>query len=421
MWERAGIVAVGDEVLTGETINTNGAWLAQALLQAGSRVAWQLVVPDDEGAIAEAVRRGLQSVPLLVLVGGLGPTPDDRTRAGVAAGLGVTMAVDPDWAAALEQRHGGQGPSRTRSIDAQAMRLAGADLLVNQVGTAPGQLVVVPAGAVALLPGPPAECRSVAVALTARVERATGRRIVRRTWRVYDLTESELSFRLGTLLTAAEGPRTGLYVRPGVVEWRVEVAEGSPEAARLPELVAEAERRAGVPLYGEEPSADAVALVRSLADRGDTVAIAESLTGGMLAAELTAVPGASRVVLEGQVVYTEAAKVRMGVPRSLLLTEGAVSRRVALALADAVRDRSGATWGLGTTGYAGPQGGDPDHPVGTYYVALTGPGVSTVYRRRSRSDREWVRRAAAETGRHLLALALAGQRAPGAEEIESRH
>lgn len=415
MWERVGIVAVGDEVLTGETINTNGAWLAQALLRAGSRVAWQLVVSDDEDAIAEAVRRGLQSVPLVVLVGGLGPTPDDRTRAGVARGLGIEMAVDPEWSAALAQRHGGRGASRARSIDVQALRLAGAELLPNHVGTAPGQLIVGPTGAVALLPGPPAECRSVAAALTARVARATARHIVRHSWRVYDLMESELAFRLGTLLTAADGPRTGLYVRPGVVEWRVEVLEGSPEAARIPELLAEAERRAGVPLFGQEPAADAEALVRELARRGDTVAVAESLTGGMLTAQLTAVPGASRVVLEGQVVYTEAAKVRVGVPPSLLSTEGAVSRHVALALADAVRHRAGATWGLGTTGYAGPQGGDRDHPVGTYYVALTGPGVSEVRERRSRSDREWVRGAAAETGRHLLALALAGRLPPGAE------
>lgn len=420
MWERAGIVAVGDEVLTGETINTNGAWLAQALLQAGSRVAWQLVVADDEAAIAEAVRWGLQSVSLVVLVGGLGPTPDDRTRAGVARGLGLGLAVDPEWAAALEQRHGGQGPSRARSIAAQALRLAGAERLANHVGTAPGQLIVVPTGAVALLPGPPAECRSVARALTARVERATGRRIVRHTWRVYDLTESELAFRLGSLLTAPDGPRTGLYVRPGVVEWRVECEEGSPEAARIPELLAEAERRAGVPLYGQEPAADPVALVRELARRGDTVAVAESLTGGMLAAQLTAVPGASRVVLEGQVVYTEAAKVRAGVPPSLLSTEGAVSRHVALALADAVRHRSRATWGLGTTGFAGPAGGDRDHPVGTYYVALTGPGASVVRERRSRSDREWVRGACAETARHLLALALAGRLPPGADEPERR-
>ena len=415
MWEQAGIVAVGDEVLTGETVNTNGAWLAQELLQAGSRVAWQLVVPDDEQAIADAVRWGLQSVPLVVLVGGLGPTPDDRTRAGVARGLGIGMAVDPEWSAALEARHGGEGASRARSIGAQAMRLDGAELLENHVGTAPGQLIATPRGAVALLPGPPAECRSVAAALTARVERATGRRIVRHSWRVYDLPESELAFRLGSLLTDASGPRTGLYVRPGLVEWRVEVEEGSREAQRLPELLAEAERRAGVPLFGQEPAADATALVRELARRGDTVALAESLTGGMLAAQLTTVPGASRVVLEGQVVYTEAAKVRVGVPVSLLSTEGAVSGHVALALADAVRHRAGATWGLGITGYAGPEGGDRHHPVGTYYVALTGPGVSEVRKRRSWSDREWVRGAAAETARHLLALALAGRLPPGAE------
>lgn len=407
MWERVGIVAVGDEVLTGETINTNGAWLAQQLLQAGSRVAWQLTAPDDEAAIAHAVCTGLQSVPLVVCVGGLGPTPDDRTRAGVARGLGIGLTPDPEWGAAVARRHGGAGASRTQSVAVQSLRLDGAELLENQVGTAPGQLVSRPQGAVALLPGPPAECRSVAEALLARVRRATGRRVVRHTWRVYDLAESELAFRLGDLLTGAAGARTGVYVRPGVVEWRLEAVEGSAEAAAVPAWRAEAERRAGVPLYAEEPSAAAGALVGALAARGDTLAVAESLTGGLLASQLTSVPGASRVVLEGRVVYTEPAKIRLGVPASLLSAHGAVSWHVALAMADAVREVTGATWGLATTGYAGPEGGDRDHPVGTYYVGLAGPGVHDVRRRRSRSDREWVRAAAAETARHLLALALA--------------
>lgn len=409
MWERVGIIAVGDEVLTGETVNTNGAWLAQQLLQAGSRAAWQLTVADDEGAIADAVRTGLRTVPLVVCVGGLGPTPDDCTRAGVAQALGIGLAPDAEWQAAIERRHGGAGASRAQSIAVQSQRLEGAALLENLVGTAPGQLVTRPEGAVALLPGPPAECRSVADALLARVERATGRRVVRHTWRVYDLTESEFAFRLGDLLTGATGLRTGVYVRPGVVEWRVEAVAGGAEAAQIPAWRAEAERRAGVPLYGDEPSAAAAAVVAALAARGDSLAVAESLTGGLLASQLTAVPGASRVVLEGRVVYTEPAKVRLGVPAPLLSAHGAVSGHVALAMADAVRYLAGATWGLATTGYAGPGGGDRDHPVGTYYVGLTGPGVREVLQRRSRSDREWVRAAAAETARHLLARALAAK------------
>lgn len=409
MWERAGIVAVGDEVLTGEVINTNGAWLAAQLMEAGSRPGWQAVVPDDEAAIAEAVRVGLQHVPLLVLVGGLGPTPDDRTRSGVARGLGVSLAPDPEWAARLEARHGGRGASRTASIQAQSQRLAGATRLENQVGTAPGQLVILGEQAVALLPGPPAECRSVAQDLLFHVRARTGRRVVRHTWRVYDLTESELAHRLGDLLTNPDGPRTGLYVRPGVVEWRVEMVDQPDAPARydLDALVREARRRIQVPLYDDAVSSHPGRLLDALAARGETVAVAESLTGGLLSQQLTSPPGASAVVMEGRVVYTEAAKVRLGVPASLIAAKGVVSHEVAVALAEAARAAAGTTWGLGLTGYAGPSGGDAVHPPGTYYVGLAGPGPSIWRQRRSGADRDTVRAAAAETARHMLALALA--------------
>lgn len=407
MWDSVVIAAVGDEVLTGEVINTNGAWLAQALLASGSRVVRQVLVPDDEEAIRDSLLEGWQRADLVVFVGGLGPTPDDRTRDGVAAALGLSMAVDPEVEHKIRIRHSQHAGSEA-SILRQSLVLQTATILPNRVGTAPGQLIVRDDKAVALLPGPPWECRDVAETLLRAVERRTGKRVVRATWRCYELTESEFAHRLGDILTR-DVPRAGVYVRPGVVELRLEAVLGS-EAEAAERLLAEtgdkARERIPVPLYDEAVPIAPARLIETLIARGETLAIAESLTGGVLLAELTAVPGASSVVLEGQVVYTDEAKVRLGVDPALLASEGAVSEAVARALAEAVRRRTGASWGIGLTGYAGPTGGTPTNPVGTYYCAVAGQHGTVVHRRRTRSGREVVRLAAAETARFLLARAL---------------
>ncbi len=401
------IVAVGDEVLTGEVLNTNGAWLGQALLAAGSRVTQQVLVPDDEAAIRDTLLSAWQTADLVVLVGGLGPTPDDRTRDGVAAALGVGMAVDPLLEARIRLRHG-RHPGSEASIRRQSLVLDTATVLPNRVGTAPGQLLLRQDKAVALLPGPPWECRDVAEGFLREVERRTGRRIVRATWRCYGLTESEFAHHLGDLLTSGSF-RAGVYVRPGVVELRLEASLGD-DAAEAMELLsragAEARSRVPVPLYDDQVPIEPARLIDALARRGETVSLAESLTGGLLAAELTDVPGASAVVLDGQVVYTDEAKVRLGIDRHLLAEAGAVSEPVARALAELSRQRSGATWGLGLTGYAGPSGGTTSDPVGTYYCAVAGQNGTVVHRRRTRSGREVVRLAAAETARFLLAREL---------------
>ncbi len=407
MWETSAIVAVGDEVLTGEVLNTNGAFIGQALLAAGSRVTRQILVPDDEQAIRDTLLQAWESVDLVVMVGGLGPTPDDRTRNGVAAALGVEMAVDAELEARVRARHSSH-PGSEDSIRRQSLVLDTAMVLPNNVGTAPGQLLIRQEKAVALLPGPPWECRDVAESLMKEVERRTGRRIVRATWRCYGMAESEFAHHLGDLLTSP-ALRAGVYVRPGVVELRLEAALGD-DAEKTRELLARAgalaRARVPLPLYDDAVPITPKRLIEALALRGETLSLAESLTGGMLAAELTAIAGASSVVLDGQVVYTDEAKVRLGIDPRLLQTAGAVSEPVARSLAELSRLRAGATWGLGLTGYAGPSGGTKSDPVGTYYCAVAGPSGTVVHRRRTRSGREVVRLAAAETARFLLAREL---------------
>lgn len=407
MWERASVIAVGDEVLTGEVVNTNASWLAKALMAAGSRVNTQWVVGDDIGAVERAVRSALEESDLVVTIGGLGPTPDDLTRLGVARALGRDLFQDPVVAASVRARHGTQ-PGYEASIAQQSEMVVGAEVLPNSVGTAPGQLLRAGQQAVAMLPGPPAECRAVAAVLLETIRQTTDRRVVRLTWRSYDLTESEMAHHLRPLLNGLH-PRAGLYTRPGVVELRLEAEARGMESVPTILVRAAAQARASLPapLYGPDVPTDAARLIEQLTTRGETLALAESLTGGMLASQLTAIPGASRVVLEANVVYTNSAKTRIGVSAELLTETGAVSERVAAALAEVARTRADATWGIGLTGFAGPDGGNADDPVGTYYCAVAGPKGTTVRRRRSRSNRDTVRQAACETARFMLALTLA--------------
>jgi nicotinamide-nucleotide amidase len=190
-------------------------------------------------------------------------------------------------------------------------------------------------------------------------------------------------------------------------------AVGSATPPELSAAGALARARVPAPLYDQSLPVSADDLVATLAERRETVALAESLTGGLLATQLTAVPGASQVVLEGQVVYTNDAKARLGLPPDFLCEKGAVSAEVARLLARRIRERAGSTWGVGLTGFAGPGGGTVDNPVGTYYCAVAGPEGVLVRRRQSGAARDVVRRAAAETARFLLAGAISAQ--PGFE------
>jgi nicotinamide-nucleotide amidase len=408
MWERACVIAVGDEVLTGEVLNTNAAELAQNLLYYGSRIVLQLTVGDDREAIVAALDEAARVADLIILVGGLGPTPDDLTREAVAAWAGVPLAVDPTVAEAIRARHG-QTTGREASILQQSQVLTGAEVLPNPVGTAPGQLWVRGGQAVALLPGPPAECRAVAESLWERVARATGRRVVRRTWRCYGLTESEVAHHLRPLLTGWH-PRAGLYTRPGVVELRLEApltADGNGRVL-LERAAGWAQAHLPARLYDDEAvPLRPGPLVAALMARGQSVAAAESLTGGLFTAQLTAVPGASQVVREAVVVYTDDAKRRLGVGVELEVAS-AVSAFVAERLAVLVRERAGADWGVALTGYAGPTGGTAADPVGTYYCAVVGPPGVRVLRRRTRLGRDGVREAACETARFLLGTGIVG-------------
>jgi nicotinamide-nucleotide amidase len=409
-----GLVLVGAELVEGRTRDGNGAWLARRVTEEGARLAPWTVVPDDEDAIAAAIRAAAATAQLVLVSGGLGPTEDDRTRAGLARAAGVGLVEDPGaWAfvlAVLERRGRSVLPAQRR----QALVPEGGRWLANPVGIAPALAVRVGACDVVALPGVPQELEALyesevlprVRALPGR--EATGLEMVL----TVGLPETEVARRLGALATSKE-PSLGWYPHQGEVE--VSVRTHGPDALERARATAQEVRR----LVGDA-ALDAPAGTRTqhavlglLRSRGVTLATAESLTGGLVAQMLTQVPGASDVLRAGFVAYHDDAKRRdLGVPAELLERHGALSAEVAVAMAEGARRRAGTDAALATTGVAGPadvRGPAGRVPAGTFFVAAALEGAPTrVVRHDVPLERTVVQRRAALAALDLLRRLLLG-------------
>lgn len=398
-----GIVAVGNEVLVGEVINTNGAYLASRLSAYGASPTLQMVVGDAREPLLNALKVATTQCDLVITIGGLGPTHDDMTVATVAEFVGSHLIQDVELTQAIRARHSRQ-PGWEASVTKQSMIIEGAQVWPNSAGTAPGQLVTGTFGAIVLLPGPPRELKAVVhESLEPWMREQTGRAVVRDTYTVFDMGESTVAHYLAPLLTG-QHPRTGIYASPGRIDVRFE--DIAPAGARS----TVATRRAAAWARGLLPQkfyrlADkdrAAYLLFALESQHLTVATMESITGGLVADRFISEPGASTTLIGGVIAYTDAIKIQAGVSETLLRDCGAVSREVARAMAEAITRETGADLGIATTGYAGPTGGDQANPIGTYYVAINGPKGLTERHRQAHSNRNGVRLAAVETALTLL-------------------
>ncbi len=360
---RVELLTVGDELLRGDIANGNAVWLARRLTQAGAVVTRGVVVPDELDAIGEALDAALSRADAVIMTGGLGPTSDDLTRDALAAAAGVKLVRDPDVERRLRER------TRERNVPLaeDALRMAdapeGATLLHNPAGTAPGLRITLAGGVVYALPGVPSEMRAITEeSVLPELAGTVTASVVLRTATVW---ESVVSDRLGPI-EAMPGVRLAYYAAPGEVRVRIE-ADGE-------DLLAEADAAArellGSALYGvDEITLDRV-VHGLLAERGATVAVAESLTGGLLGGELTEMAGSSATFVGGVIAYSTPLKhALLGVPEDLLAAHGAVHPDVAAAMATGVRERLGASYGLAVTGVAGPEPQD-GNSVGTVHIAL---------------------------------------------------
>ncbi len=369
---KAALIAVGNEVLFGDTVNTNAAFLAAQLTQSGVEVVRQAVVPDALADVAASIHDALAAADLVVLIGGLGPTVDDLTRQALA--LATDRPLHEDGAALTEIE--GYFRERRRPMPVsnrqQALVPEGGQLLPNQRGTAPGLWLEVDGRVLVALPGPPIELEPMfqeAVLPRLLPRLGGGRRVI---WvRTSGIGESSLQELLGDLLTTAN-PSLLPYAKLGEVHLRILADGKSQEAAdQAAQGLLEAVRsRIAAYIYGLGDLTLEEVILRRLGARAQTVAVAESASGGLVSERLSAVAGASRVFLGGTVVYTAGAKARWaGLDPELLSREGPVSAFTASHLALAVRRELGAGWGVATCGWAGPEA---DGEIGLAYTAVAG-------------------------------------------------
>jgi nicotinamide-nucleotide amidase len=406
---RGAVVAVGSELLLGDVVNSNAAYLGRQLTDAGVEVVTSVAVPDDLDRLVSAVRLCLHEAEVVVLCGGLGPTVDDLTREAVAVACDAPLVRDEGIAAYLEQLLSAYLGEVPEDVYRQADVPAGAEVLPNPAGTAPGLWLEKGGRIVVALPGPPRELQATSAPVWQRLAARSGQHITTRTVLVAGLGESSVAERVERVLVLPEGVALS-YLAGGAL---VRVRFTSIRKELLPPLVAAVEGVLGDHVVGHDgQSLDAV-VHELLAARGETVAVAESLTGGLLAAALTDRAGASETFRGSLVVYaTDLKESLAGVPGPLLAADGAVADGTAAALAAGVRDRLGADWGLGVTGVAGPTEQD-GHPVGTVFVAVAGPDAAEVRRLQLPGDRAQVRAVSVTYALDLLRRQLIGKARPG--------
>ncbi len=396
MIDTAQIIAVGDEVLWGETVNTNAAWMANFLMDFGIRPTSHVVVPDQPRAIGGAVVRALNCVDLIVVMGGLGPTADDRTLDAISAALKRPWGLDEGVRARVSQSHS-RTPGWEESVNRQARVLAGALVWPNARGQAPGQLLDLGHGVVVLLPGPPGEMQGIAQgALSDWLLKHTNGRLHRDTYSVFDLGESQIARHLWPLLEG-EHPKTGIYAQAGRIDIRVQTDDTDAGVVLRERSRAWIRKQLPVPVYVLGQTSREAYLIKWLARHHRSLASMESITGGLFVSSLIAVPGASSAVLGGVVAYTDDMKRHHGVSAEIIEKFGAVSEECAQAMAQAVVEEHGASIGVATTGFAGPDGGTEKDPVGTFYVAAVGDGQTAVKRCYASLDRPAVRQVAVQT------------------------
>jgi len=404
---RAILVNTGTELLLGDVQDAHLVFIAREILPLGLRIEERRTVPDGD-----VIRRTLTELfphcEILFVTGGLGPTTDDITREMVAESLGLKLHQDSQLLAWLQQRLQLRGIKWTPSIARQAEVLAGARVLPNENGSASGFYLKANINAnissphVFVLPGPPRELQPMFTQFAMPILKSIVEvplPVERRSYSIAGVGESLVEKAIGEKVLAIPGIELGYCARPGEVEVRI---IGHPNAIQVADAIIRGEL--GVSMFSDNDATLEEVVVRLLKQRKQTVATAESCTGGLIANRITNVSGASEVFLAGYITYANAAKSDvLNIDPKLIDKHGAVSEPVARAMAEGARNRAAATHGLATTGVAGPTGGSEEKPAGTVYIALASEGSETVVRKLFfPTDRETFKQLAAQTALDLL-------------------
>jgi nicotinamide-nucleotide amidase len=408
------IIAVGSEMLTPFRQDTNSLYLTEKLNELGVTVTFKTIVGDRRRDLVNAIDAALGRVDIVAIMGGLGPTEDDLTREAVAEALSLTLRRNADQVAVLAARAATWRTPMPQNNLKQADVLEGATILPNSNGSAPGQWLDFTwqgyRKLLMIIPGPPNECLPLfdAECLSRLREILPARAIAKRTLRAAMIPESQADKLLAPIYTSYTDVETTILAHAGDIQLTLLCAKANAATAqqRVDELAGLLEEALEDWLYSSGGnSADSLEqiVLYYLGLRSATLAVAESCTGGMIAQRITSVPDSSRSFLGGAVVYSNELKTAFaGVPPELIAQHGAVSKEVAEALATGIRQRTGATLGLGVTGIAGPSGGTEAKPVGLVHIALSDGQKTESVERTFRGDRERIREYATQQALDLI-------------------
>lgn len=396
----AEIIAVGSELLTPFRQDTNSLYLTEKLNDLGVEVAYKTIVGDDQKAILRVAATALSRADILLFSGGLGPTEDDLTREAVAQALSLQLRRDPKIIEAIERRFAEHGWKMSPNNVKQADVIAGATVLHNANGTAPGQWISGRSDGkekiIVLLPGPPHELKALFEnAVLERLRSKVPKEIVgSRVLKITGIGESACDARVAPIYKKFADIDTTILAAPGEIQLHLRTHAASNEVANahLDELVSQLEAELGDHVYSDNGDSLEQIVSYFLQMRNATLSVAESCTGGLLAERLTSISGSSRYFIGGAIVYSNELKVKLAdVPQDLLDVYGAVSGPVAKALAEGIRKRCGTTLGLGITGVAGPTGGTAEKPVGLVFHALASENGTEVIKKNFPGDRTRIR------------------------------
>jgi len=406
----ASIVSIGNELLNGETVNTNAAHLSAELLTIGIPVATSYAIGDEIDQIVLAFERACADADIILATGGLGPTDDDLTRQAMAKFLGVELQLHNDLLEKIERFFAGRALPMPMRNKIQAYIPAGAAALPN-IGTAPGIRAESRGKLFFALPGVPMEMkRMFAESVAPELKRlAGGQAVIVRKLRCFGAGESTVAELLGDRMQRGRNPLINCTVSSGVITLHVVAsARSKPEAEQMAQKDEESLRSVlGNLVFGTGDQTLAQVVGEELARQGKTLALAESCTGGLLAKLVTDIPGASRYFTHGWITYSNEAKIgELGVPAGLIERYGAVSEQVAEAMARGARRKAGTDFAIGITGIAGPTGGTEQKPVGLVYINVdSGTGCESK-RFVFTHDRRFTRLRAAQTALNMLRLKL---------------
>ena len=415
---RAAILSIGDELLLGEIVDTNSAYLSQELVKLGLQVVRKETVGDELAEIVALFKRALECADVVIATGGLGPTADDLTQEALAQAAGVELEFHAEVMAQMAERLKRPVEAFSASNRKQALLPRGASVLENRMGTAPG--VHLPVGTnkhVFLMAGVPVEMKTVfSEQIRPLLQKLYPARqaIVVKSLHAWGIPESTVGERISALMKEGLNPNVGTRVKGGVVTVRLVATGANETAARatLEPATAQVREALKIGLFGEDGETLSQAALKALLERKQTVALAESCTAGFATSLLAENAGASQVLIESAIVYSNAAKTRVcGVLPETLEKFGAVSAETAAELAQGIRQRAGSDIGLSVTGIAGPDGGSAQKQVGlVFFGVATANGVKTFERRYLGLDRNQVRTRAAYQALDLIRRAALGER-----------